>query len=72
LVGQDIYSQLKNKELGNYVFLPPRVLNHDGLLLDDWSIDQLEEALGVKVHVYKESIAKIADVIKQLRSNNNH
>ena len=68
LVGQDIYSQLKNRILGDYIFLPPRVLNHNGLLLDDWSVKQLEDALGVKVYVYKESLVKISDVIQNLLS----
>jgi len=67
LVGQDIYAQLKDRALGDYIFLPPRVLNHDGLFLDDWSVNQLEEALGVKVHVYKESLINIVDVLVQLR-----
>jgi putative radical SAM enzyme (TIGR03279 family) len=69
LVGQDIYAQLKDKVLGDCIFLPPRVLNHDGLLLDDWSVQQLEEQLGVPHHVYKESLVNIADVIQQLRAN---
>jgi putative radical SAM enzyme (TIGR03279 family) len=68
LVGQDIYAQLKDRKLGDYVFLPPRILNHDGLLLDDWSVTQLEDQLGVPVHVYKESILQISDVLEQLRS----
>jgi NifB/MoaA-like Fe-S oxidoreductase len=67
LVGQDIYSQLKDRALGDYIFLPPRVLNHDGLLLDDWSVINLSDKLGVPVHVYKESILDIVDVIRQLR-----
>jgi putative radical SAM enzyme (TIGR03279 family) len=67
LVGQDIYSQLKDHPLGDMVFLPPRVLNHDGYLLDDWSIEQLEQALGVKVHVYKESLVEIVEVIKKIK-----
>ena len=66
LVGQDIYSQLKNRELGDIIFLPPRVLNHDDLLLDDWSVSQLEESLGKRVHVYKESLTNIGDVLDRL------
>ena len=69
LVGEDIYNQLKNKELGDCVFLPPRVLNHDDLLLDDWSVDRLQNALGVPVYVYKETPAEIADVIMKIRKS---
>ncbi len=66
LVGQDIYDQLKDQSLGNYVFLPPRILNHDGLLLDDWSIDRLEKSLKTKVYVYKDPLSKIGEVLKKL------
>ena len=68
LVGQDIYGQLKDKDLGDILFLPPRVLNQDGLMLDDWSIDQLSKALDVNIHVYTESLWDIHNVIKQIQS----
>ena len=67
LVGQDIYNQLKNKETGDLVLLPPRVLNHDGLFLDDWSVAQLEEALGVPVVVYKEALAELPLMLASLK-----
>jgi putative radical SAM enzyme (TIGR03279 family) len=67
LVGQDIYAQLKDIKLGDIIFLPPRVLNHDDLLLDDWSVQQLEDQLKVPVHVYKESITEIAKVLRDLK-----
>jgi len=67
LVGQDIYSQLKNRKLGDIIFLPPRVLNHDGLFLDDWSLEQIEDELGKPVHVYKESLIQIVDVIQKFK-----
>jgi putative radical SAM enzyme (TIGR03279 family) len=66
LVGQDIYSQLKDRILGDYIFLPPRVLNHNGLLLDDWSVDQLEDGLGRPVHVYKEPLTNIGEVLNRI------
>ena len=69
LVGQDIYNQLKDRNLGDFVFLPPRILNHDNLLLDDWSVEQLQESLGVIVHVYKEPISQISTVINTLRES---
>jgi putative radical SAM enzyme (TIGR03279 family) len=66
LVGEDIYEQLKDQELGKYVFLPPRILNHNGLLLDNWSIDRLEKALQTKVYVYNDPLAKIGEILKKL------
>jgi putative radical SAM enzyme (TIGR03279 family) len=69
LVGQDIYRQLKNRKSGDVIFLPPRVLNYDGLFLDDWSLEQLEDSLGIPVYVYKESVIMISDVINRLLSD---
>jgi len=67
LVGEDIYNQLKNKDLGDCLFLPPRVLNHDKLFLDNWSVERLQDALGVPVYVYKEAPAEIGEVILKIR-----
>lgn len=69
LVGQDIYNQLKDKSLGDYIFLPPRVLNHNDLLLDDWSIEQLQTELNRPVYVYKDSPGSMAEVLNQLRGS---
>lgn len=59
LVAQDIAKQLKKRQLGDIVLLPPRVLNDDGLFLDDWSTDQLTQELGVPCHVYSGELADI-------------
>lgn len=67
LVGEDIYDQLKSLSLGDLVLLPPRILNHQGLLLDDWTIPQLEEKLQVSCYVYKDSLAQFVDVINTLQ-----
>lgn len=67
LVGEDIYNALKDKPLGDYVILPPRVLNHDRLFLDDWSIDQLENRLGVKVLIFPESFVGLFEKINTLQ-----
>ena len=52
LVGRDIYTHLKNKTLGDFIILPPRVLNHDGIFLDDWTVDDLEEKLQRKIYIF--------------------
>ncbi len=67
LVGQDIYTQLKKRPLGDVVFLPPRVLNDDGLFLDNWSVNDLEEKLGKKVHVFTEPIELFAEVVTEIQ-----
>lgn len=50
LTGQDIYNQLKSRHKGDVVFLPPDCLNEDGLFLDDWTPQQLQDKLGVPVN----------------------
>lgn len=69
LTGQDIYEQLKDKELGDIVFLPPRILNVEGLFLDNWNVAMLEEKLKTRFYVYKESIGEIVDIINKIRKD---
>jgi len=69
LVGQDIYEQLKSRELGDMVLLPPRVLNDDGLLLDDWTVEDLSEKLNKPVHVYTEDLEQLPYVIESCLSS---
>ena len=69
LTGQDIYEQLNGKELGDIVFLPPKVLNAESLFLDNWTISMLEEKLDTKFYVYKDEITEIADVINNIRKS---
>ncbi|MCB0283273.1 MAG: DUF512 domain-containing protein [Calditrichaeota bacterium] len=66
LVASDIYNQLKQRDLGDLVLLPPRVLNDDGLFLDDWTVDKLSEKLGVPCHVYSGEIADLPMEVEKL------
>jgi putative radical SAM enzyme (TIGR03279 family) len=59
LVGGDIFRQLKGKELGDYVVLPPRILNHDAFFLDDWTVQRLEGKLGRKVIIFPDSFLQL-------------
>ncbi|MBD3223349.1 MAG: DUF512 domain-containing protein [Caldithrix sp.] len=66
IVAEDIYRQLKNRSLGDIVLLPPRVLNDDGLFLDDWTLQDLQNELGVTCHVYTEELSEILSVLYAL------
>ncbi len=66
LVARDFYEQLKDRNLGDVILLPPRVLNEEGVFLDDWTVDDLEQKLGKKCHVYQEEIESFVDVIRNL------
>jgi putative radical SAM enzyme (TIGR03279 family) len=59
LVGQDIYNQLKETSLGDYIILPPRCLNDNKVFLDDWTLPQLEEKLGRKLFIFPGSFKKL-------------
>ncbi len=63
LVAEDIFQQLKNQNLGDIVFLPPRVLNEDGLFLDDWTLKDLEQKLNKKCYVFSEPIEEMPEVL---------
>ncbi|MCM1990898.1 DUF512 domain-containing protein [Oceanirhabdus seepicola] len=57
LTGQDIVKQLKEKDLGDFIILPDNVIKRgyelgegvDKLLLDDYTVDRIEEELGKKI-----------------------
>ncbi len=66
LVGQDIFERLKQENLGDLVLLPPRVLNEDGLFLDNWTVDQLQEKLNVACHVYSEPLTELPQIVEEL------
>ncbi|MGN1319464.1 MAG: DUF512 domain-containing protein, partial [Lachnospirales bacterium] len=52
MCGSDIIGQLKNKNLGDYLFIPDNCVRVEGdLLLDDVSIPDIEKELGVKIIV---------------------
>jgi NifB/MoaA-like Fe-S oxidoreductase len=54
LTAQDIYEQLKDRDLGDYVILPGTVLKADeDIFLDNWSLDDLQKALQVDIHIVK-------------------
>lgn len=50
LTGQDLYEQLKDKELGQEIIIPDVMLRYEkDLFLDNMSVDELSEKLGVKI-----------------------
>ena len=65
LVGQDIYNQLKDISLGDYIILPPRCLNDNGVFLDDWTLPQLEEKLGGKLFIFPSSFKSLFEEINE-------
>lgn len=51
LTGSDIYHQLKNMPAKDLILLPENCLNHDGLFLDGWTVELLEQKLNQRFKV---------------------
>ena len=56
LTGQDILRALKDEEVGDRVYLPPNVLNDDGLLLDDMTLPALSERIRAPVELFPDHV----------------
>ena len=56
LTGQDIAAQLKEKNLGERLYLPQNVLRSgENVFLDDLTVSELEETLQVPIYIVKSS-----------------
>ncbi len=56
LTGQDILAQLKDKDLGERVYLPQNVLRSgETVFLDDLTLDEIQETLQVPIYIVKSS-----------------
>lgn len=56
LTGQDIVNQLRGKDLGERLFLPCNLLRSgEEVLLDDVTLEEVENALQVKINIVKSS-----------------
>lgn len=52
IIGRDLIEQLKNKDIGSELLIPSVMLRREGdMFLDDLTIKDVEEALGVSVRV---------------------
>ena len=60
LTGSDIISQLKGKELGSKLLIPQNMLRHgEEVFLDDVTVAELSETLGVPVRIVKQDGADL-------------
>jgi len=64
LTGQDIFTALKDRDLGAAVFLPKSCLNDKRIFLDDWKLSELQEKLGVSVVPLKNDFSGIFEFLK--------
>ena len=65
ITGGDIINQLKGKELGDSLLIPDVMLRHENdRFLDDVTVEELEEALGVRVEIVGSDGAQFISALK--------
>lgn len=66
LTGQDLMAQLKEQELGSTLLLPSNLLRSgENVFLDDITLEELEEALQVKINIVKSNGNDLIDAMLQ-------
>jgi len=65
LTAGDIYDRLKELPPADLILLPPRVINENGLFLDDWTVEKLEQKLGVPCYVYTDDLNRMLEIIER-------
>ena len=68
ITGMDLISQLKEKQLGNYLLIPSSMLR-DNKFLDDVSVREVEKALKIKIKKTGTTAEELVNTI--LKSGNN-
>jgi len=63
LTGVDIYEQIKHLPPVDWIILPDNCFNEDGLMLDDWTIEMLEQKLQQKIKVSGLNVLALFDEI---------
>lgn len=64
ITGQDLMAQLKGMELGSRLLIPCNMLKTDqDVFLDDFTVEQVSDALQVPVHIVKSSGQDLIDSI---------
>ena len=63
--GRDIVSQLEGESLGEVLFIPDILLRDgDGSLIDDYTLDMIEEKLGVPVVPFENTPGAFLDALE--------
>lgn len=64
ITGQDLIAQLKGKDLGERLLLPDCMLRyHQNVFLDDYTVEQVQEALGVPITFVASDGFKVLDAM---------
>jgi NifB/MoaA-like Fe-S oxidoreductase len=64
VTGGDLIAQLKGKELGQRLLIPANMLRHgEGVFLDDVTLQQASEALGVPIYPTEQDGGALCDAM---------
>ena len=64
ITAQDLVAQLKERQIGERLLIPCNMLKMDeNIFLDDWTVEQVEKALQVKVDIVKSSGQDLLDAM---------
>lgn len=73
LTGQDIKKQLVGKSLGECLLLPCNMLRDgENVFLDDMTVEEMEEELGVPIHVVDADGASLVEAVTKRQKKTNH
>ncbi len=73
LTGKDIMEQLRGKELGEYLLLPCNLLRSgENILLDDVTVEEIEEYLKIPVKIVGEGGADFTDAVLEENAGREH
>jgi putative radical SAM enzyme (TIGR03279 family) len=63
LMGEEVLSQLRGRDIGDYLFLPPDAVDNQNRMLDDINLTQISQELGVKVRCDATGPIQMADLL---------
>ncbi len=66
LSGQDIFRALKIQKENSSVFLSEKLVNYDGLFLDDWKPETIEKRLNRKIYLIDDYFRNLPEMLKEL------
>lgn len=70
VTGGDLIDQLKGKQLGDVLLLPDNMLRHEGdLFLDNVSLEDVRQALGIRVEVTGRNGEDLLEKILEVNTN---
>ncbi|GBE27904.1 hypothetical protein BMS3Bbin03_01835 [bacterium BMS3Bbin03] len=68
LTGRDIFTALQKQGGGGEILLSEKLLNHDGVFLDDWKPKMIEKRLNRKIYFVDDYFRNLPEILRKLDS----